>query len=69
MIHCDWNKLPYLQFHADAERRHKRGERQVWCRKCRIWVWPDQVALEHKGETLTIGQFNWLVRRTKERDE
>lgn len=33
---CKRDDLPYLAFHADAERRHKKGERQVWCGRWRM---------------------------------
>lgn len=35
--------LGYLQAHADAERRIKRGERQVFCKTCQKWRWPDEL--------------------------
>lgn len=35
--------LGYLQAHFDAERRIKRGERQVFCKTCQKWRWPDEL--------------------------
>lgn len=31
--------LPYLAFHADADRRMKRGEKQRKCPVCQKWIW------------------------------
>ena len=68
MIHCKENDLPYTAFHADAERRQKAGERQVYCLKCRLWVWPDQVAVEHREHTRTAKQFDQIVKRAKAKE-
>lgn len=38
---CQQTRLPYCAAHADADRRIKRGERQIWCRLCLRWKWPD----------------------------
>ncbi len=32
-------KLGYLAWHADAERRAKRGEKQKRCPTCRLLYW------------------------------
>lgn len=32
-------KLPYMAWHADANRRTKHGERQFWCSICERWIW------------------------------
>lgn len=69
MIHCSENHLAYREFHADAERREKAGEKQVYCLKCRLWVWPDQVAFEHREHTRTSKQFDQIVKQAKERHE
>jgi len=44
----DWcgkqgSKLGYLQWHADAEKRHERDERQSYCLTCYKWRWPDEL--------------------------
>lgn len=59
--------LPYLSWHADAERRHKRGERQLYCGECVTpelggWVWPDEC--DHPGR-LTARGFRDMVRWAK----
>ena len=28
-----------MEWHADADRRHRRGERQRQCPVCRLWLW------------------------------
>lgn len=40
---CQAQTLGYLQAHFDAERRIKRGERQVFCKVCQKWRWPDEL--------------------------
>lgn len=40
---CQAQTLGYLQAHFDAERRIKRGERQVFCKTCQKWQWPDEL--------------------------
>jgi hypothetical protein len=36
---CTDPPLGYLEWHADAERRHKAGQRQTWCERCQKWQW------------------------------
>lgn len=33
--------LGYIKWHADADRRAKRGEEQVKCPECGGWIWSD----------------------------
>lgn len=33
------HSIPYLAWHADADKRTKAGERQVWCATCDRWQW------------------------------
>ena len=33
------SSIPYLAKHADADKRTKAGERQVWCATCERWQW------------------------------
>lgn len=44
------NQIGYVKWHNEAERRNLRGERQVQCEKCGLWVflkWREDVK-EHK---------------------
>ena len=38
---CQAPALSYAASHADADRRMKQGQRQVFCRACQRWKWPD----------------------------
>lgn len=45
---CDWHitqkfsgSIQYIAGIADADRRHKAGQRQRQCPECNKWVWPD----------------------------
>lgn len=42
-------EMGYLQWHADAERRTKLGQKQYQCRCHGLWLWWD----ERKGHKLT----------------
>lgn len=44
----------------EAERRHRRGERQLFCWDCYLWRWPDEC--DHK-ERSTAKEFKALERR------
>lgn len=52
---CTEDGLGYLAWHYDAERRYRRGQRQVYCTACRKWRWPDHVG---RAPTLTKAQFD-----------
>lgn len=69
MIHCHANELSLKEWQDDSDARHKRGERQVYCLKCRLWIWPDHVAHAHKEHTRTIKEFDQIVKRAKARQE
>lgn len=69
MIHCTANELRYTDWHADGHKRHADGQRQVYCLKCRLWVWPDQVAFEHKEHTRTAKEFDQIVKRAMEKQQ
>lgn len=59
---CGTALLPYLSAHADAERRLRHGERQLWCGPCDGWVWPDHC--EHPGR-LTSKEHAAMLRSAK----
>ena len=40
--HLNDNKN-YLDVVFDAERRMARGEKQVFCKSCQRWKWPDKL--------------------------
>ena len=66
---CNPPDLGYMAFHSDADRRHKRGERQVYCGVCKRWQWPEHVSDEHRPHTLTRQQFDAAVRRIEKEVE
>jgi hypothetical protein len=42
---CVWHKndkLGYLQFFEDCDKRSAKGEKQKRCHVCGYWFWPDQ---------------------------
>ena len=41
--HNPTERLSYMAWHADADRRDKAGQKQVMCPDCAIWQWPDQL--------------------------
>jgi hypothetical protein len=44
--------LGYLQWHYDAERRGKAGERQRKCLLCGLWIWEEHYTdFEAMGDT------------------
>lgn len=44
MTECrnDYEREGYLAWHADADRRAKRGEKQRQCPDCKRWYWPNK---------------------------
>lgn len=44
ILKANRERLGYIGAHAEAERRLKRGEEQVWCPRCERWPWPDEKA-------------------------
>lgn len=52
-----------MQWHHDAERRHKAGERQRWCGICSRWTWADLAVPGH--ETISGREFTALVRKVE----
>jgi hypothetical protein len=51
-------ELPYLQWHYDAERRGKRGERQYKCLLCGLWQWE-----EHYTDKNAMGDSDLMERK------
>lgn len=51
----------YTRAIDDANARHKRGERQVYCGIHSLWHWPDQVLPECTGHTYTAAGYRRLV--------
>ena len=33
--------IGYLNWHGEADRRHKAGEKQIKCPECRLYYFPD----------------------------
>ena len=58
MEKCSWHKsstLGYLQWHADAERRAAKGQKQRQCPDCLHWFWHGQFGTKPKNQ-LTNGK-------------
>ena len=47
---CKPHNLGYMEWHADADRRQKRGETQRLCPECDLWRWPDELPKPKKGK-------------------
>lgn len=47
----------------DWERRHRAGQRQVYCAVCGKWRWPDEVG--PKARTVTAKQFAKLAKEAE----
>ncbi len=59
--------LGYREWHADAERRHKRGEKQSYCGVCGKWVWnPLFTSRQH---AMTARQFADAVKKAEQTKE
>ncbi len=46
---CEWHKpsgVAYTAWHADAERRANKGEKQRRCRTCKYYLWPDEFGVK-----------------------
>lgn len=46
-----WTTCGYIAWHAEAENRMKRGERQKWCTGCERWRWRDETCCGGKRIT------------------
>ena len=38
--HAD-SDMGYLEAHWDGQKRLKRGEKQIQCKHCGLWIWED----------------------------
>lgn len=48
---CPWHKVDNLGFLAwfeDAEKRHRKGQKQIQCPDCKLWIWPDMFGKKPK---------------------
>lgn len=53
---CPWHKnknMGYLQFFADADKRDAKGERQLQCKVCGYWYWPDHFGIDPVSKLIT----------------
>lgn len=62
MTKCNIGNPTYMQFVADGEERHNRGERMLRCTVCMKWVWLDQVSEEHRKFVVTQRQYGKMLR-------
>jgi hypothetical protein len=53
---CHDDDLGLLAWHWDADRRVKAGERQVFCKVCERWRWPEFVG--PNARTITARQWS-----------
>lgn len=60
---CREQKLTYLQAHADAERRKKRKEKQVYCLTCAHYQW--EANLCSLSETQSLKERDTFLYSTK----
>lgn len=53
---CPWHKndkLGYLQFFEDGDKRTAKGERQIQCHVCGYWYWPDMFGVDPITKLIT----------------
>lgn len=46
---CPWHnndKLGYIQFFEDADKRDAKGQRQIKCHFCGYYFWPDKFGVD-----------------------
>jgi hypothetical protein len=65
MSKCEEPDLGYMQWHADAERRHRAGERQLWCGMCGKWIWEAHISEEHRPRCMTKQEFDQFVKKSQ----
>ncbi len=42
--------IPYLAWHADAQTRHRKGERQQQCKACGLWFWEHEIKVHRSTQ-------------------
>lgn len=50
-----FHSINYIASHEEAELRHKRGEKQVFCTTCERFKWPDHLCEESR--TITVQEW------------
>ncbi len=56
--------ISYVEEHADADRRYRRGERQRYCFEHGTWQWPD--GCDHEGKLTYRELRSYLAKVKKE---
>jgi hypothetical protein len=54
--------IDYVEQAIEAERRLRRGERQLYCPECLRWRWPEECA--HEGRVPEAQFKAWARRRS-----
>ncbi len=55
-------ELPYVSAHSHAERRLRKGERQLYCCVCDCWRWADQCT---HSDRMTDKEYRAMIRQVK----
>lgn len=56
----------YTEQAMEADRRLRRGERQLYCGVCQKWRWPEEC--DHPGR-MTEREFKAMVRRMEKEEK
>jgi len=59
-------EIEYVTRHNEAQRRLRRGERQVFCPTCERWRWPEECC--HPGRLTAEGFAQALRAREEAKD-
>lgn len=54
--------MSYVEQSVEAERRYRRGERQLYCFECGTWEWPDGCV--HEGK-MTYRELRSYIAKVK----